>query len=192
MAKKPPPPNSHTVRRNGFSRVQKLNADVERLVDERHAHVRAQRDVREAEHADCERRQPEVEARLDPVGGDVEVGRVAEPVERDELLERVDERQRPGELDAVVLLEHDVDVGLLARREQELDLLEVEDDERVVADEAQLERRERARHERRRLCAGLRRRLELDREVELRPGVGERLPLLRASVGRSRRPTGHG
>ena len=64
--------------------------------------------------------------------------------------------------------EDDVDVGLLARDDRELELLEVQDQERRRADQAQVERRDRARDQRGRLPARLGRRLDLDRQRERR------------------------
>ena len=57
-------------------------------------------DVGQREDADREVGDLEVEAGLQPARRDVEVRRVAEPVERDDLLQRLDERERAEELDA--------------------------------------------------------------------------------------------
>ena len=94
------------------------------------------REVLEREDADGDVGEREREARLDPLRGDLERRRIAEPVERDQLLELLDERERADEPD---LAEDDVDVRLAPGVRRELELLETDLDEARRGQEVDLE-----------------------------------------------------
>src|SRR4029079_7418973 len=118
----------------------------------------------------------QVETGLDAVLGDVEIRRIRETVERNDVAQWCYEAERPAEHDAVVAgCEDNVDIGLAPRRQKELDLVHLQSDEWVVADQLQTERADRTRHQRRRLLARLGRCLHLDRQVERAAGLGVRL-----------------
>ena len=153
----------------------------------------AEGDVLQGHDPDGQAGDGQVEAGLDALGGDVERGRVAEAVERDDVAQGVDERQRPRELDAVPRPEDHVDVGLLARLDGELELVEVQDEERGRADQAQVDGRDRAGDEGGGAPARLGRGLHLHRQAEGgRPdrGVGGVDGREDGVVGRARRPPG--
>ena len=138
--KKPPPANNDTERRNGFSRVQKLNCvSIDSSMNGTLKFAPRLMFV-SANTPTARSGIDEIEAGLDALGGHVEVRRVAEPVERDDLLQRVDERERPRELDAVRVGELHVHVRLLAGHDRELDDLEVQDQELRRRDQLQVER----------------------------------------------------
>ena len=63
-------------------------------------------------------------------------GRIREPVERDQVLDHLDEREDPDEL---VLLDDDVDLGLAGGARLERQVVEGDPDERLVADQVELE-----------------------------------------------------
>ena len=86
---------------------------------------------------------------LMPWTAHVEVGRVGEAVERDEVTQGVDPGQRTAELHRVALAQVDADVDLASHHHRELDLGDVEPDEEAVPDQLERERRQRA-HGRRR------------------------------------------
>ena len=140
---KPPPPMNVTVSANGCSRVQKLNPTVRCSPRNGHVAVGAQADVLQGEHADGDVRQREREAGAHAIGRHVEERRVGEPVERDQLAQRVDERQGPEELDAA---EHHVDLGLARRAGPERQALEVQRHQRGRRDEVEVEAPELGQH----------------------------------------------
>lgn len=133
----PPPPTQRTVSRNGESFAEP-EADREGVAQERHARVRAERDVLQAEHADADVGEGEVEARGDALGRDVDVRRVGEAVEGDEFPEGVDEGERADELDPA---EDDVDLRLSRRGGVEADPAELQPHQAAVAvaDQVELE-----------------------------------------------------
>ena len=127
-----------TVSRKGESFVQKWKPTVTRVAEERDPRVGAERDVLQAEDTDRDVGQRQVEPRGGALRRHVDERRVGEPVERDQSAQRVDERQRPEELDAA---EHDVDLGLPGRPGVEADPSEdqLHQPGVAVADELQVE-----------------------------------------------------
>ena len=109
MPKNPPPPKSVTVRLNGCSRVQKLKRTLSGWPMNGTVKPGAEAQVAQVEDADRDVRQRQREARVDALGGDVEEGRIGKAVERDQIAQRLDEAERPDELD---VREQHVDVHL--------------------------------------------------------------------------------
>ena len=124
IPKKKPPPNRLTVSRAGFSRSQNRNQVLIGGPTNGTVEPGGKAQVLEAEHPDRDVREVRAEPGGDALRRDPDVRRIGEPVERDEFAERLDERQRPGELEAREL---DVDLGLLAFARSELDPLEGQD-----------------------------------------------------------------
>ena len=134
----PPPPTHMTVSRNGASLVQKWKPTV--IASPRNgtrasapSEMFSRLNTPTATFGSA-RSKPAVDA----LGRDVDVGRVGEAVERDELAQPVDERQRPEEADAA---EHDVDLGLAGRPGVEADPAEhqLHQPGVAVADEVEVE-----------------------------------------------------
>ena len=103
-----------------------VEADRDRLAQERHLDVGAERHVRQVENADRDVREREREAGGEAFRRDVEERWVGEPVERDQLAQSVDEAEEPEELD---VLQDDVDLGLPRGSAVEREVVEPEPDE---------------------------------------------------------------
>ena len=107
----PPPPMKATARVNGRSRVQKLNPTESALAEERHLHVGAERDVREAEDADRERSAARgVKPAVRPCGVDLEVA--ADRENPSNGMRSLIVSTKVSSADELDLAEDDVDLGL--------------------------------------------------------------------------------
>ena len=127
--KKKPPPNRLTVRRAGFSRSQKRNHVVIGWPTNGTLKPAARLRFSRLNTPTAMFGRRRAEARGDALGRDVDVGRVGEAVQWDQVAQGLDERQRPGELE---LVEVDVDLGLLPGANAVLDPLEPEDQVREL------------------------------------------------------------